>query len=85
MLVVNFVASFVVEEAIVENRSFWGLLKRAAGHRSSSRYKKLRRDLEEDASWPPWNKTDFSGATHINPGFESHEEPAGRPAWSLGP
>uniref|UniRef100_H9GTU5 Cation-transporting ATPase n=1 Tax=Anolis carolinensis TaxID=28377 RepID=H9GTU5_ANOCA len=86
MLLVNFGVSFVVEEVIIENRALWRLLKRAFGYQSSSQYKKLQRSLNSDPSWPPLNKTDFSGATaihmdmpgatYINPGFESHGEPA---------
>nr|XP_020664195.1 probable cation-transporting ATPase 13A4 [Pogona vitticeps] len=86
MLFINFIASFVAEEAVVENRALWSRLKKAFGFRSGSRYKKLQRALERDASWPPLNKTDFSGsvAIHVdgfggiysNPAFEDQEEPA---------
>ncbi|XP_067322392.1 probable cation-transporting ATPase 13A4 [Anolis sagrei] len=86
MLLVNFAVSFMVEEAIIENRALWRLLKRAFGYQSSSQYKKLQRSLNSDPSWPPLNKMDFSGATtihmdipgatYINPGFESDGEPA---------
>uniref|UniRef100_A0A803SMU4 Cation-transporting ATPase n=1 Tax=Anolis carolinensis TaxID=28377 RepID=A0A803SMU4_ANOCA len=75
-----------LQEVIIENRALWRLLKRAFGYQSSSQYKKLQRSLNSDPSWPPLNKTDFSGATaihmdmpgatYINPGFESHGEPA---------
>ncbi|XP_062987807.1 probable cation-transporting ATPase 13A4 [Elgaria multicarinata webbii] len=85
MLLVAFAVSFVVEEAVIENRALWMLLKKGFGYQSASRYKKLRRALERDAAWPPLNKTDFSGsvairvggsgATYCNPAFVSHEEP----------
>ncbi|KAJ7324614.1 hypothetical protein JRQ81_017634 [Phrynocephalus forsythii] len=85
MLVANGVASFVAEEALVENRALWSMLKGALGFRSSSRYKKLQRALEGDSSWPPLKTTDSLGslAIHVdgfggaytNPAFVSQEDP----------
>ncbi|KAJ6655499.1 hypothetical protein lerEdw1_005077 [Lerista edwardsae] len=53
MLLVAFAVSFTVEEAVIENRALWGLLQRGVGYQPASRYKVLRRALEEDPTWPP--------------------------------
>ncbi|XP_053168566.1 probable cation-transporting ATPase 13A4 isoform X2 [Hemicordylus capensis] len=87
MLLVTFAVSFLAEEAVVENRALWTLLKKAFGYQSRSGYKKLRRALEKDPAWPPRNRSDFSPpsvAVHVrgakevysNPAFVSHEKPA---------
>ncbi|XP_054838971.1 probable cation-transporting ATPase 13A4 isoform X2 [Eublepharis macularius] len=85
MLLVTFGASFIAEEAVIENRALWRLLKRSVGYQSASSYQRLRRALEKDSAWPPLGKTDFSESVALplgacreaysNPVFESHEEP----------
>uniref|UniRef100_A0A670KIZ9 Cation-transporting ATPase n=1 Tax=Podarcis muralis TaxID=64176 RepID=A0A670KIZ9_PODMU len=90
LLLITFVVSLVVEEAVIENRALWALLKRASGYQSRSRYQKLRRALERDPSWPPLNRTDSAspdtvrvagfGAAYGNPAFVSHEEPVCGPS-----
>uniref|UniRef100_A0A8C8S3U9 Cation-transporting ATPase n=1 Tax=Pelusios castaneus TaxID=367368 RepID=A0A8C8S3U9_9SAUR len=81
MLLVTFAISFVVEEAIIENRALWTLLKRCFRYQSKSLYKRLQRMLEQDSAWPPLNETVFSEtrvipmgesrAAYSNPVFES--------------
>ncbi|KAM3834871.1 putative cation-transporting ATPase 13A4 isoform 3-T3 [Vipera latastei] len=85
LLLVAFIASFAVEEWLIENRALWKRIKRAVGYQSSSRYKQLRRALQEDSAWPPSDRTDVSsstaiplegpGPTYANPAFVSHEQP----------
>ncbi|XP_026578051.1 LOW QUALITY PROTEIN: probable cation-transporting ATPase 13A4 [Pseudonaja textilis] len=85
LLLGAFIASFVVEEWVIENRALWRWLKGATGYQSSSRYKQLQRALRQDPAWPPSNRTDFSGSlavplegpgpTYTNPAFVSHEPP----------
>ncbi|XP_075794404.1 putative cation-transporting ATPase 13A4 isoform X2 [Pelodiscus sinensis] len=84
MLLVTFAVSFVVEEAVIENRALWLLLKKWARYQSQSPYKRLERTLAQDSAWPPLNKTVFSEprgspgeaskAAYGNPAFESHED-----------
>ncbi|XP_067398911.1 probable cation-transporting ATPase 13A4 [Emydura macquarii macquarii] len=83
MLLVTFVVSFVVEEAVIENRALWALLKKCFQYESKSLYKKLQRMLEQHSAWPPLNETIFSGtrvipvedttAAYRNPVFESND------------
>ncbi|XP_028587647.2 putative cation-transporting ATPase 13A4 [Podarcis muralis] len=90
LLLITFAVSLVVEEAVIENRALWALLKRASGYQSRSRYQKLQRALERDPSWPPLNQTDSAspdtvrvagfGAAYGNPAFVSHEEPVCGPS-----
>uniref|UniRef100_A0A8C8S2F2 Cation-transporting ATPase n=1 Tax=Pelusios castaneus TaxID=367368 RepID=A0A8C8S2F2_9SAUR len=69
------------QEAIIENRALWTLLKRCFRYQSKSLYKRLQRMLEQDSAWPPLNETVFSEtrvipmgesrAAYSNPVFES--------------
>ncbi|KAM9230927.1 putative cation-transporting ATPase 13A4 [Leptosomus discolor] len=84
MLAVTFAVSFVVEEAIIENRPLWLLLKKTFRYHSKRHYKRLQRVLEQDSAWPPLNKTFFSDSVaisvegsmggHSNPTFDSNED-----------
>ncbi|XP_069473514.1 probable cation-transporting ATPase 13A4 [Ambystoma mexicanum] len=84
MLLVVFLVSFAVEEAVIENRALWNRLKDCVGFKSRSQYKKLRRLLAKDPEWPPQDKTDyaFMGTVYMdghkevyaNPTYEHHEE-----------
>uniref|UniRef100_A0A8C5XAN3 Cation-transporting ATPase n=1 Tax=Malurus cyaneus samueli TaxID=2593467 RepID=A0A8C5XAN3_9PASS len=84
MLAVTLAVSFLVEEAVIENRSLWLLLKKTFQYHSKSHYKRLQRVLEQDSAWPPLNETFFSDSVavtvegnmggHSNPTFESGED-----------
>uniref|UniRef100_A0A8C9EVX5 Cation-transporting ATPase n=1 Tax=Pavo cristatus TaxID=9049 RepID=A0A8C9EVX5_PAVCR len=84
MLAVTLAVSFLVEEAIIENRALWLLLKRTFQYHSKSHYKRLQRVLEQDSAWPPLNETLFSDSVavsveedtggHSNPTFDSNED-----------
>ncbi|NXN19454.1 AT134 ATPase, partial [Indicator maculatus] len=84
MLAVTLAVSFLVEEAVIENRSLWLLLKKTFRYHSKSHYKRLQRVLEQDSVWPPLNETFFSDSVAvsvegnmggcINPTFDSNEE-----------
>ncbi|XP_032302478.1 probable cation-transporting ATPase 13A4 isoform X2 [Coturnix japonica] len=73
-----------MDEAIIENRTLWLLLKTTFQYRSKSHYKRLQRMLEQDSAWPPLNKTFFSDSVavsveedmgcHSNPTFDSSED-----------
>ncbi|XP_043926213.1 probable cation-transporting ATPase 13A4 [Protopterus annectens] len=58
MLIINLVASFIVEEIIVENRRLWLFLKQIFKRQSKSRYNVLKRVVSQDPSWPPINQTE---------------------------
>eukprot|EP00076_Gallus_gallus_P043592 XP_025009130.1 probable cation-transporting ATPase 13A4 isoform X1 [Gallus gallus] len=84
MLAVTLAVSFLVEEAIIENRALWLWLKKTFQYHSKSHYKRLQRVLEQDSAWPPLNETfsldavtvsveeDMGG--HSNPTFDSNED-----------
>uniref|UniRef100_A0A5F5PUH8 Cation-transporting ATPase n=1 Tax=Equus caballus TaxID=9796 RepID=A0A5F5PUH8_HORSE len=81
MLGSNFIVSFVVEEAIIENRALWMAIKRCFGYQSKSQYRIWQRALANDPSWPPINQTSYSHSpgcgrevSYSNPVFESNEE-----------
>ncbi|XP_074260827.1 putative cation-transporting ATPase 13A4 isoform X2 [Saimiri boliviensis] len=81
MLSLNFIVSLVAEEAIIENRALWMMIKRCFGYQSKSQYRIWQRDLANDPSWPPLNQTSYSdmpgcgrGVSYSNPVFESNEE-----------
>ncbi|KAJ8784445.1 hypothetical protein J1605_008289 [Eschrichtius robustus] len=81
MLGSNFIVSLVVEEAIIENRALWMIIKRCFGYQSKSQYRIWQRALANDPSWPPINQTSYSdmpacgkGVSYSNPVFESNEE-----------
>ncbi|NXT27545.1 AT134 ATPase, partial [Syrrhaptes paradoxus] len=84
MLGVTLAVSFLVEEAVIENRPLWLLLKKTFRYHSKSNYKRLQRVLEQDSAWPPVNETFFSDSVtisvegnmggHSNPTFDSNED-----------
>uniref|UniRef100_A0A8U7M769 Cation-transporting ATPase n=1 Tax=Corvus moneduloides TaxID=1196302 RepID=A0A8U7M769_CORMO len=84
MLAVTFAVSFLVEEAVIENRPLWLLLKKTFRYHSKSHYKRLQHMLEQDSAWPPLNETFFSASVavtvegniggHSNPTFDSSED-----------
>ncbi|XP_062987808.1 probable cation-transporting ATPase 13A5 [Elgaria multicarinata webbii] len=77
MLLVMFAISFFVEDAVLQNHRLWLLIKALFRFRSSSQYRKLQRQLERDATWPPVNRRDFAEArrseAYINPIYEDDE------------
>nr|XP_013815067.1 PREDICTED: probable cation-transporting ATPase 13A4 isoform X1 [Apteryx mantelli mantelli] len=83
MLAVTLAVSFIAEEAVIENRALWLLLKKTFGYYSKSNYRRLQRVLEQDSAWPPLNETFFSDSValsvdenmggHSNPTFDSNE------------
>ncbi|KAM8953106.1 putative cation-transporting ATPase 13A4 [Pelodytes ibericus] len=83
MLLIVLALSYISEEAIIENRALWNLMKRLFRYRSKSPYKKLQRLLAKESKWPPVNRKDHAAPTtllqasekgdYVNPGFESNE------------
>ncbi|XP_056354289.1 LOW QUALITY PROTEIN: probable cation-transporting ATPase 13A4 [Oenanthe melanoleuca] len=84
MLAVTLAVSFLAEEAVIENRPLWLLLKKTFRYHSKSHYKRLQHVLEQDSAWPPLNETFFSDSVavtiegnmggHSNPAFDSSED-----------
>ncbi|XP_074955040.1 putative cation-transporting ATPase 13A4 [Phalacrocorax aristotelis] len=84
ILAVTLAVSFLVEEAVIENRPLWLLLKKTFRYHSKSQYKRLQRVLEQDSAWPPLHETFFSDSVaisvegsmggHSNPTFDSNED-----------
>ncbi|XP_029472483.1 probable cation-transporting ATPase 13A4 [Rhinatrema bivittatum] len=83
MMVILFAISFTVEEAVIENRSFWLKLKKCVGYQSKSQYRTLLRTLENDPSWPPLYKTEYAdpigtqthgNEAYWNPAYEKEEK-----------
>ncbi|NWT58336.1 AT134 ATPase, partial [Erythrocercus mccallii] len=84
MLAVTLAVSFLFEEAVIENRPLWLLLKKTFQYHSKSHYKRLQHVLEQDSAWPPLNETFFSDSVavtiegnmggHSNPIFDSSED-----------
>ncbi|CAH2247932.1 probable cation-transporting ATPase 13A4 [Pelobates cultripes] len=57
ILVIGFIVSYTVEEAVIENRRLWLYLKKLFNYHSRSQYRVLYRALKDDPNWPPVNKT----------------------------
>ncbi|XP_006873204.1 PREDICTED: probable cation-transporting ATPase 13A5 [Chrysochloris asiatica] len=76
--VVQFCVAFFVEDVILQNRKLWRLIKKKFGFHSQSHYRNWQRKLAEDSSWPPTNRTEYSGdgknGFYINLGYESLEQ-----------
>ncbi|XP_043329287.1 probable cation-transporting ATPase 13A5 isoform X1 [Cervus canadensis] len=74
----QFCVAFFVEDAILQNRALWLLIKKELGIYSKSQYRIWQRKLAKDPSWPPTNRTDYSGdgrnGFYINQGYESSEQ-----------
>ncbi|KAI2533012.1 LOW QUALITY PROTEIN: ATP13A5 isoform 2 [Pan troglodytes] len=62
----------------LQNHELWLLIKREFGFYSKSQYRTWQKKLAEDSTWPPINRTDYSGdgknGFYINGGYESHEQ-----------
>ncbi|XP_028925321.1 probable cation-transporting ATPase 13A5 [Ornithorhynchus anatinus] len=75
---VHFCVAFLVEDAILQNRSFWLMIKKRFRFYSESRYRKWQRKLAQDPNWPPTNRTDYSGddknGFYSNPAYEHTEQ-----------
>ncbi|XP_076974008.1 putative cation-transporting ATPase 13A5 isoform X2 [Tamandua tetradactyla] len=75
---IQFCVVFFVEDAILQNRELWLLIKKKSGFYSKSQYKNWRKKLAEDLTWPPTDRTDYScdgkNGFYINQGYESPEE-----------
>lgn len=79
-----FLLLLLLQEAVIENRPLWLLLKKTFRYHSKSHYKRLQRVLEQDSAWPPLNETFFSDSVaisvegnmggHSNPAFDSNED-----------
>nr|XP_060623234.1 probable cation-transporting ATPase 13A5 [Anolis sagrei ordinatus] len=78
MVLVKFIVSFIVEDAILQNHRLWLWIKALFRFRSSSAYRMLQRQLQRDPSWPPLNQRDFAedskSKAYINPVFEDSDE-----------
>ncbi|XP_074046718.1 putative cation-transporting ATPase 13A5 isoform X3 [Macrotis lagotis] len=76
---VQFCVAFFVEDAILQNRELWLLIKKKWGVHSKSQYRKWQRKLAQDPSWPPMNRTDYSGESkngfYVNCAYENSESP----------
>ncbi|XP_056653578.1 probable cation-transporting ATPase 13A5 [Monodelphis domestica] len=74
---VQFCVAYFVEDAILQNRELWLLIKKEWGVRSKSQYRKWQRKLAQDPSWPPMNRTDYSeegkNGFYSNPAHENSE------------
>ncbi|XP_004603054.2 probable cation-transporting ATPase 13A5 [Sorex araneus] len=75
---VQFCVVFFVEDAILQNRELWLLIKKKLGFYSKSQYRTWQKKLAEDPAWPPTKGTDYSGdgknGFYINMGYESSEQ-----------
>nr|XP_019578702.1 PREDICTED: probable cation-transporting ATPase 13A5 isoform X2 [Rhinolophus sinicus] len=74
----QFCVAFFVEDAILQNRELWLLIKKEFGFYSKSQYKTWQKKLAGDPTWPPTNRTDYSGdgksGFYINQGYENSEQ-----------
>lgn len=65
------------QDAILQNRELWLLIKKKFGFYSKSQYRTWQKKLAEDSTWPPTKGTDYSGdgknGFYINMGYESSE------------
>ncbi|XP_072264327.1 probable cation-transporting ATPase 13A4 [Pyxicephalus adspersus] len=81
LLLIFFLVSYTVEEAVIENRRLWLFLKRIFKYQSRSQYRVLYRALQTDHSWPPLNTTQYAksegeennGAVYCNPCYKNDE------------
>lgn len=68
----------ISQDAILQNRELWLLIKKEFGFYSKSQYKTWQKKLAEDPTWPPTNRTDYSGdgksGFYINQGYENSEQ-----------
>ncbi|XP_066203653.1 probable cation-transporting ATPase 13A5 isoform X2 [Saccopteryx leptura] len=83
---IQFCVAFFVEDALLQNRELWLLIKKTFGFYSKSQYRNWQKKLAEDSTWPPTNRTDYSGdgknGFYVNRGYESPEQiPKGKLGW----
>ena len=76
----------IFQDAILQNQKLWLLIQKKFGFYSKSQYKNWQKQLAEDPTWPPTNRTDYSGdgknGFYINRGYETSEEiPKGKLDW----
>uniref|UniRef100_A0A8C6QFX6 Cation-transporting ATPase n=1 Tax=Nannospalax galili TaxID=1026970 RepID=A0A8C6QFX6_NANGA len=75
---IQFCVAFFVEDAILQNRELWLLIKKEFGFYSKSQYRIWQKKLAEDSTWPPTNRTDYAGdgknGFYINKAYESPEQ-----------
>lgn len=68
----------ISQDAILQNRELWLLIKKEFGLYSKSQYRTWQKKLAEDSTWPPTNRTDYSGdgksGFYINRGYEISEQ-----------
>uniref|UniRef100_A0A673TDB0 Cation-transporting ATPase n=1 Tax=Suricata suricatta TaxID=37032 RepID=A0A673TDB0_SURSU len=73
----QFCVAFLVEDVILQNRKLWLWIKKEFGFYSKSQYRHWQKKLAEDSTWPPTNRTDYSGdgenGFYINRAYESPE------------
>lgn len=79
----------IFQDVILQNRELWLLIKKKFGFHSKSQYRNWQKKLAEDCTWPPTNKTDYSGdgknGSYVNRGYESPEQiPRGKLRWGGG-
>ncbi|XP_014638495.1 PREDICTED: probable cation-transporting ATPase 13A5 [Ceratotherium simum simum] len=74
----QFCVAFFVEDAVLQNRKLWLLIKKKFGFYSKSQYKNWQKKMAEDSGWPPTNRTDYAGdgrnGFYINRGYEVPEQ-----------
>ncbi|XP_042811226.1 probable cation-transporting ATPase 13A5 isoform X5 [Panthera leo] len=74
----QFCVAFLIEDFILQNRKLWLWIKKEFGFYSKSQYRHWQKTLAEDSTWPPTNRTDYSGdgenGFYINRGYESPEQ-----------
>ncbi|XP_042526258.1 probable cation-transporting ATPase 13A5 [Dipodomys spectabilis] len=73
----HFCVAFFVEDAVLQNRELWLLIKKEFGFYSKSQYRIWQRKLAADPTWPPTNRTysdDGKNGLYINRGYEDPEQ-----------
>ncbi|KAM9225112.1 LOW QUALITY PROTEIN: putative cation-transporting ATPase 13A5 [Dugong dugon] len=75
---IQFCVAFFVEDAILQNRELWLLIKKEFGVYSKSQYRNWQKKLTEDSTWPPTNRTVYSddgkNGVYVNLGYESPQQ-----------
>uniref|UniRef100_A0A8C5Q4A9 Cation-transporting ATPase n=1 Tax=Leptobrachium leishanense TaxID=445787 RepID=A0A8C5Q4A9_9ANUR len=75
IVVICLVATFLIEEFILDNRALWLALKRCLKLKPSSNYKKLRMTLDEDSDWPPLETTIYSNSCTAEDKMKMYNNP----------
>ncbi|KAK2530933.1 hypothetical protein Q9966_008797 [Columba livia] len=67
-----------IQDAVLQNKHLWRLIKGCFLYQSSSQYQKWQRMLQRDPSWPPVNSKDFAAKSmdeiYINLAYEHCDE-----------